>query len=119
MPLLIVAVNVSVTMPVDGSCEQLPVGVPVTFASDQLGNSSLWLMLHEIGGPARVQANKMLNAPLEYPHMKLQLPLRVSVPLMKPVGQPVAQLVFGGIGVLGPAVNESVAGSGRLPQHGM
>ena len=39
-PSEIVAVNVNVVTPVPGSWEQLPVGVPVTLATDQFGNSS-------------------------------------------------------------------------------
>jgi len=40
-PSLITAVNVIVTIPVDGSCEHDPVGVPTTLSTDQSGNISV------------------------------------------------------------------------------
>jgi hypothetical protein len=40
------------------------------------------------------------------------------VPVITPAGQPVLHVVFGGIGVDGPAVNCMVEGNARLPQHG-
>jgi len=37
---------------------------------------------------------------------------------MAVIGHPVLHVVFGGIGVLGPAANCIVDGSARIPQHG-
>jgi hypothetical protein len=67
---------------------------------------------------AKVQAKRIVNEPEEYDHEKLQGPVLASDPVMTEVGQPVLQLVFGGIGVDGPAEKAIVDGNARLPQHG-
>lgn len=111
-------VNVIVTIPVVGSCEHDPVGVPVTLFKDHSGNIAAWSIVHLIGSVANVQENKIPNEPVEYPQLKSHGPVRASDPVITVVGQPVLQLVFGGIGVDGPALNESVEGNERKPQHG-
>lgn len=50
--------------------------------------------------------------------MKSHGPVLVSVPVITPVGHPALQLVFGGIGVDGPAEKDIVAGKALSPQHG-
>jgi hypothetical protein len=71
-----------------------------------------------IGGPALVQANRILNDPVEKPQVKSHGPVLESVPVITVDGHPVLQLVFGGIGVDGPAEKSIVAGKALSPQHG-
>jgi hypothetical protein len=75
-------------------------------------------MVQLIGGPALVQAKIIPNDPEEYPQAKSQAPVLVNVPVITVVGHPVLQVVFGGIGVDGPAVKDIVAGSSLKPQQG-
>jgi len=110
--------NVIVTMPVDGSWLHDPDGVPVTLFRDQLGYISAWSIEQLIGGPVNVQPKKIPKLPVLYPQVNRHGPDLVNVPVITPVGHPGLQLVFGGIGVAGPAVNCMVDGSARLPQHG-
>jgi len=70
------------------------------------------------GGPALVQANNIVKDPVEYPQVKSHDPVLASVPVITPVGHPALQLVFGGIGVDGPAEKDIVAGKALSPQHG-
>jgi len=117
-PSLMVPVNVSVTMPVTGSWLHVPVGVPVTLFRLQLGNSSAWSMLQLMGGPSRVHPKNIPKLPELYPQVNRHGPLRDRVPVITPAGQPVLHVVFGGMGVEGPAVNCMVAGRARRPQQG-
>ena len=60
----------------------------------------------------------MAKAPLLYDQANEHGLTRASVPVSTVVGQPVGHDVFGAIGVDGPALNDSVDGSARRPQHG-
>lgn len=71
-----------------------------------------------IGGPTKVQPKNIPKLPVLYPHVNRHGPDLVKVPVMTVVGQPVLQVVLGGIGVDGPAVNDMVEGNARLPQQG-
>ena len=117
-PSLIMPVNVIVTIPVVGSCEHDPDGVPVTLFKDHSGYIVAWSIVHLIGSVANVQANKMEKEPVEYPQLKSHGLVRASDPVITVVGQPVLQLMLGGIGVDGPAVNDKLEGNVRKPQHG-
>jgi len=117
-PSEMIPLNVNVTIPVVVFCEHEPVGVPVTLLNDQLGYNSAWSIVQLSGTPPPVQAKRIPNDPVEYPHTKSQGPVLVSVPVITVVGQPVLQLVFGGIGVDGPAENDMVVGNALSPQHG-
>jgi hypothetical protein len=70
------------------------------------------------GIPPPVQAKRIPNDPVEYPHAKSHGPVLVSVPVITEVGQPVLHEVFGGIGVDGPAEKDMVEGNALSPQHG-
>lgn len=117
-PSLITPLNVMVTTPVVGFCEQLPDGVLVTLLSENCGYISAWFTWQTMGGVDSVQANRIVKLPLLYDQAKSQAPVRVSVPVIAVIGQPVLHAVFGGMGVLGPAANCSVPGSSRCPQQG-